>query len=513
MSAPVRVTPALHAPALAPALSTADVEAALNTLDDRFYTYVLAVLLIACGLYFTVRTRGLQLRHFGTMLRTITSSRSGAEGGISSFQAFAVGLAARVGIGNVAGVALAVVAGGPGALFWMWVVAILGMATAFVESTLAQVFKVRGRGLTFHGGPAYYIRHGLGSRFWAGVFAVLCVVAVGVTVVMVQTNSLAGVINATVPSVQPWMVGVVLLVLTLPIVLGGLSSVARVTEWLAPLMALVYILMTLVVILLNLGQLPHVLSEIVRGAFGADQALYGVAGGVFAAVLNGVRRGLFSNEAGLGTAPNAAGTATTSHPVKQGLIQSFGVFVDTLLVCTATGLLILLATDTYQPGREDLAGAVLTQQAVVEHLGTWTTWPMAVLIFVLVFSTVLGCYSYTQVNVNFLGGEHRAEQLLGIVLTAASFAGTVLTLPIVWALTDIALGVLGIINLVAIVRLAPWALGALRDFEAQRAAGVADPTFVGHGNPLLPSDTADGVWEARPQGGARQAAPTTRAED
>ena len=484
----------------------------LDKASGHLFLYLLAWLLVLGGLYFTVRTGFVQLRLFPYMVRAITSSRDSNEGGISSFQAFAVGLAARVGIGNVAGVALAVVAGGPGALFWMWVVAILGMATAFVESTLAQVFKVRGRGLTFHGGPAYYIRHGLGSRFWAGVFAVLCVVAVGVTVVMVQTNSLAGVINATVPSVQPWMVGVVLVVLTLPIVLGGLSSVARVTEWLAPLMALVYILMTLVVILMNLGQLPDVLGEILRGAFGTDQALYGVAGGVFAAVLNGVRRGLFSNEAGLGTAPNAAGTATTSHPVKQGLIQSFGVFVDTLLVCTATGLLILLATDTYQPGREDLAGAVLTQQAVVEHLGTWTTWPMAVLIFVLVFSTVLGCYSYTQVNVNFLGGERRAEQLLGIVLTAASFAGTVLTLPIVWALTDIALGVLGIINLVAIVRLAPWALGALRDFEAQRAAGVADPVFVGHGNPLLPGDTADGVWEARPQGGARQAAPTTSTE-
>ena len=209
-----------------------------------------------------------------------------------------------------------------------------------------------------------------------------------------------------------------------------------------------------------------------------------------------MRRGLFSNEAGLGTVPNAAGTATVSHPVRQGLIQSFGVFVDTILVCTATGLLILLATDTYQPGKEDLVGAVLTQQAVVEHLGAWTTWPMVVLIFVLVFSTVLGCYSYSQVNVNFLGGERRAEQAFGLLLTAAAFAGTVLTLPIVWALTDIALGILGVINLVAIVWLGPWALGALRDFEAQRKAGVAEPVFNGHGNSFLPGDTVDGVWDS-----------------
>ncbi|MDO5065381.1 MAG: alanine:cation symporter family protein, partial [Actinomyces bowdenii] len=216
--------------------------------------------------------------------------------------------------------------------------------------------------------------------------------------------------------------------------------------------------------------------------------------------------GLFSNEAGLGTVPNAAGTATVAHPVRQGLIQSFGVFIDTILVCTATGMLILLATDTYQPGNPSLEGAVLTQQAVVEHLGAWTTWPMVVLIFVLVFSTVLGCYSYAQVNINFLGGEHRAEQLFGLVLTAAAFAGCVLSLPIVWALTDIALGLLGLLNLVVIVRLMPWAVGALRDFEAQRARGV-EPVFVGHANPLLPGDVVPGIWEADGrQPGARQPA-------
>ena len=220
-----------------------------------------------------------------------------------------------------------------------------------------------------------------------------------------------------------------------------------------------------------------------------------MAGGVTQAVLNGVRRGLFSNEAGLGTVPNAAGTATVAHPVRQGLIQSFGVFVDTIVVCTATGLLILLATGTYRPGDNALVGAVLTQQAVVEHLGAWTVWPMVVLIFVLVFSTVLGCYSYSQINVNFLGGERRAEQAFGILLTGAAYAGTVLTLPAVWALTDIALGLLGLINLVAIIRLAPWALGALRDFEAQAARGSAEPVFVGHGNPLLPGDAVEGVWE------------------
>ncbi|WP_408608408.1 alanine/glycine:cation symporter family protein [Actinomyces howellii] len=482
-------------PTLTPTATMAEVEQTLKTIDDVFYTYVLAALLVAVGLYLTVRSRGVQFRHFGTMLRSVAVSRSGAQGGISSFQAFAVGLAARVGIGNVAGVALAVVAGGPGALFWMWVVAVIGMATSFIESTLAQLFKERGRDFTFRGGPAYYIKNGLGSRTWGAVFAVLCIASVGVTVVMVQTNALAGVLNATVPQVAPWMVGVALVLLTAPVVLGGLRSVARVTEWMAPIMALVYVLVTLVVIVLNLGQVPEVLSSVLRGAFGVDEALFGTAGGAVAAVLNGVRRGLFSNEAGLGTVPNAAGTATVSHPVRQGLIQGFGVFIDTILVCTATGMLILLATDTYQPGREDLVGAVLTQQAVVEHLGAWTTWPMVVLIFVLVFSTVLGCYSYSQVNVNYLGGQLRAEQAFGVLLTAAAFAGTVLSLPIVWALTDIALGLLGLLNLVVIVRLAPWAVGALRDFDAQLRAGK-DPVFVGHSNPHLPGDVLEGIWEA-----------------
>ena len=476
-------------------MSLTSIENLLNSVDDFFYTYLLAALLILVGIYLTARTVLVQLRHFGTMVNSLSGSRSGAQGGISSFQAFAVGLAARVGIGNIAGVALAVVAGGPGALFWMWVVALIGMATSFVESTLAQIFKERGRDFTFRGGPAYYIKNGLGSALWGKVFAALCIISVGITVVMVQTNSLAQIVTATVPNLSGWMVGVFLVLLTAPVVLGGVRLVARVAEWLAPVMALAYVLMAMVVVILNADRLPEVLLSVFEGAFGLNQAFFGTAGGIIAALLNGVRRGLFSNEAGLGTVPNAAGTATVAHPVRQGLIQSFGVFVDTILVCTATGLLILLATDTYRPGDDSLIGAVLTQQAVAEHLGSWTAWPMVVLIFVLVFSTVLGCYSYAQVNVNFLGGERRAEQGFGILLTAAAFGGTVLTLPIVWALSDIALGLLGILNLIVIVRLAPWVIGALRDFESQRAQGITEPTFIGHGNSLLPGDVVPGIWE------------------
>lgn len=480
---------------LAPTVSFAE---GLQAVDDFFYTYILAILLVAVGIYFTVRTRGVQFRLMGEMLRTITRSRGGAQDGISSFQAFAVGLAARVGIGNVAGVAIAIVAGGPGAMFWMWVVALIGMATSFIESTLAQVFKEPGRNNTYKGGPAYYISHGLGSKVWARIFAAMCIVSVGVTVVMVQTNALAGIVNASLPQAEHWMIGLAIMALTAPVVLGGVKKVARVAEWAAPVTALIYVLVTLVVIILNIAELPAVFGAIVANAFGARQVLGGVTGGIVVAIVNGVRRGLFSNEAGLGTVPNAAGTATVSHPVKQGLIQSFGVFVDTIIVCTATGLLILLATDTYQPGKEGAVGAVLTQQAVAEHLGSWSTWPMAAIIFVLVFTTVIGCYSYSQVNVEYLGGRRRAEVVFGLVLTAAAFAGAVVDLPVVWALTDIALGLLGVINLVAILRLAPWALGALRDYEHQKARGIDEPVFTGHGNPLLPGDTLPGVWEKEP---------------
>ena len=467
----------------------------LLALDGWLYTYGLVFLLVLTGVIFLIYTRGVQIRHFGNMFRSIASSRTGAEGGISSFQAFAVGLAARVGIGNIAGVALALVGGGPGALFWMWVVAALGMATSFVESTLAQVFKEPSRDFSYRGGPAYYMKNGLGFKRLGIIFSGLLLFSVGICVVMVQANSLSSIMDAS-HAVPTWITGLVLAALVGPIVLGGLSMVARVTEWLAPIMALIYVLMAVVVLVMNLGEIPGIFGEIFAGAFGLDSAVAGVGGGVLAAIISGFQRGLFSNEAGLGTVPNAAGTATVQHPVRQGLIQSFGVFIDTILVCTATGLLILLATDTYQPGVDLSAqGATLTQAAVAEHLGAWTDWPMTILIFVLVFSTLLGCYSYGQVNVDYLGGGIGAQRLFGLALTAATYVGSVLALDTVWALADIALGLGAIINLIVIIWLSPWAVGALRDFEAQLREGK-EPVFVGHNNEFLPGDVADGVWEA-----------------
>jgi len=444
--------------------------------SDWLYAWVLATALLGVGLYLTVRLRGVQVRHLGRMIRTVVGSRRGAGGGISSFQAFAVGLATRVGIGNVAGVAIALALGGPGAVFWMWVVAAVGMATALSEAILAQVFKERWRDRTFRGGPAFYIRRGLGSRGLAALFAALCVLAMTFGVVMVQANTVSGALAGH--GLAPGWSAVALMALAAPVLLGGVRSVARVAEYLVPLMALAYLLLAVIVLVTNATAVPEALTQIIRGAFGLDEALAGTGGGIIAAILNGVRRGLFSNEAGMGTTPNAAGTATVAHPVQQGLMQSLGVFIDTVVVCTATAVVILLAGPAvYTPGvTPESAGASLTQDAVAAALGTWTAWPMTVMIFVLAFSSILGAYAYAQVNLDYLGGG-RAQRVLGLVTVATTGLGAILTLTTVWAVSDVLVGLMTVINLVALVRLAPTVARVLRDYERRSDRG-AEMQFV-----------------------------------
>ena len=306
----------------------------IDPISKVLYTYVLVYVLVAAGIYFTFRTSAVQFRYFGRMLKQLGNSRAGA-GGISSFQAFCVGLASRVGTGNIAGVAIALTVGGPGAIFWMWVVALLGMATALVEATLGQIFKVRAPDGTFRGGPAFYIQRGLGSRPGGVIFAVLLVFTFGFAFNMVQANAIADVLNAS-HNVEVRYTTIGLVVLAAPILFGGVRRVAKVAEVVLPLMALAYVALALVIIVMNIGALPRAITEIVGGAFGMQQMAGGFTGGIAAAMLNGVKRGLFSNEAGMGSAPNVAATATVSHPIKQGLIQSLGVFVDTFIICTAT---------------------------------------------------------------------------------------------------------------------------------------------------------------------------------
>ncbi|PPK97201.1 AGCS family alanine or glycine:cation symporter [Kineococcus xinjiangensis] len=464
----------------------------IDPVSDVLWTYVLVYVLLGVGLYFGIRTRFVQVRLFGRMLRQVASSRTGAEGGISSFQAFAVGLASRVGTGNIAGVAIALTLGGPGAIFWMWVVALVGMATALVESTLAQVFKVPAADGTFRGGPAYYIERGLNSRGGGVLFAVLLIFTFGFAFNMVQANTISGVLAEGHGVGEGWT-ALLLIALTAPVVFGGVRRIARVAEVVAPLMALVYLLLALVVVATNITAMGDVLVQIVTAAFGFGEAAAGITGGIAAALLNGAKRGLFSNEAGMGSAPNAAATATTSHPVKQGLVQSLGVFVDTIVVCSATAFIILSAgPEVYTPG-SDVEGATLTQAAVAHELGTGLTPVMTLLVFVFAFSSVLGNYSYAEVNMSYLRARPVSLLVFRTLVVALVGAGAVLELTVVWALADVAMGLMALVNLVAIVLLGKWALGALRDFERQARRGE-DPVFRAVGNPDLPADLPGGVW-------------------
>ena len=479
----------------------------LLTIADWITAHITMWVLIATGLFLTVVTRGVQVRHLGDMVRQVGGSRAGAQGGISSFQAFAISLAARVGVGNVFGVAAALLMGGPGAIFWMWVVALVGMATAFFEATLAQIFKVRAADGSFRGGPAFYMARGMRNRGMAGVFATITLVTCGFVITSVQSNAVAGTLVAALgggqESALPGFGGLtaaqlvvagLVFVLTAVVVFGGIRAVARVTEWMAPIMAMIYIVLVFVICVRNFGQFLDVVIEIFSSAFAPEPLAGGLGGGFLAAVINGTKRGLFSNEAGQGTAPNAAATATVSHPVQQGLIQSLGVFVDTIIVCTATAFVILIAgPDAWMAEGAD--PSTLTTLAISHQLGGWTVLPMAILIFVLAYSSIIAAYVYTDVNMDYLtGGRRWASWTVRVVSVASATAGAVLSLDVVWNAVDIAMAIMTLTNLVALLWLFRWGVGALRDYEAQRADGLAEPVFRGRGNPYLPADVPGDVW-------------------
>jgi len=371
-------------------------------------------------------------------------------------------------------------------------VAVLGMATAFVEATLAQIFKVPMADGTFRGGPAYYIQRGLNFRAGGVVFSLLLIFTFGIAFNGVQANTIADVLSGahTVPT---WLTGLILALLAAPVFFGGLRGVARVAEILLPLMALAYILLGLAIIVMNLGNVPHALVLIVESALGIAPVAGGIAGSFAVALLTGVKRGLFSNEAGMGSAPNTAATATVSHPATQGLVQSLGVFVDTMIICTMTALIILVS-GLYDPAQPTaIGGAALTQAAVTASFGDAGRWIMTVIVFAFAFSSVLGNYAYADANLTFLGASSRVFTVFRIISLLAVFGGSLAELPLVWALADVAMGLMTLVNVAAIVLLARWALGALADYEAGRAAGKA-PLFVAAGNQYLPGRLQGDVW-------------------
>lgn len=445
----------------------------INQLNDALWGYVIIAALVGCGLWFTVRSRFVQFRMVGEMLRLLTDSSGrpkGHEKHISSFQAFAVSLATRVGTGNLAGVATAIAVGGPGAVFWMWVMALVGSATAFVESTLGQLFK-RHHQDSFIGGPAYYIQQGLHSKWMAILFAVLITVSFGLANNSVQSNTICGAMQGAF-GVEPILVGLLLTVMTLVIVFGGIQRIAHVSSVLVPVMAVGYFVLALVIILMNLSLIPHVFKVIIDSAFGLNQAIGGTVG---AAIMNGVKRGLFSNEAGEGSAPNAAATAAVSHPVKQGLIQALGVFTDTLLVCSCTAFIILISGLYDNP---ELNGIVLTQRALQSEVGSWGATFIALAILLFAYSSIIGNYYYGEANVRFMTNNPKAVTVFRIFSGGVMVMfGALVSLDTVWSIIDLCMALLTACNLVAIILLAKYAFRLLDDYRQQKRQGIKDPTF------------------------------------
>lgn len=445
----------------------------LNQINDALWGYLIIGALIGCGLWFTWRTRFVQFRMVGEMLRLLTDSSvkpQGAEKHISSFQAFAVSLASRVGTGNLAGVATAIAVGGPGAVFWMWVMALVGSATAFVESTLGQLFKQPHKD-SFIGGPAYYIQRGLHCRWMAVLFAILITVTFGLANNSVQANTICGAMEGAF-GWSPMVTGLALVVMTLVIVFGGIQRIAKVSSVLVPVMAVGYFVLAVVIVVMNIQQLPHVLAVIVKSAFGVEQAVGGTLG---AAIMNGVKRGLFSNEAGEGSAPNAAATAAVSHPVKQGLIQALGVFTDTLVVCSCTAFIILTSGLYTSP---ELNGIMLTQAALESEVGSWGPTFIAIAIFLFAYSSVIGNYYYGEANVRFMTRSRSAMTTYRLLSGGVMVLfGALTTLEVVWSMIDLCMALLTACNLVAIVLLGKYVFRLLDDYRSQKRQGIKEPTF------------------------------------
>ena len=449
----------------------------LDNINDFLWTYVLVAVLLGAGLYFTIRLRGVQFGMIGEMCRLLiksggkydaSNSRREAPGRrISSFQAFAVSLASRVGTGNIAGVAIAIALGGPGAVFWMWVVAFLGSANAFVESTLAQLFKVRGEH-SFRGGPAYYIQKGIGKRWYARTFAILITVTFALAFNSVQSNTIAIALENSF-GIEKIATGVALTALTLIVIWGGIQRIAKLNEVIVPVMAVFYLLLAFYVIIVRIGYFPHVMRLIVENAFGINQI---AGGGIGMAMIMGVKRGLFSNEAGEGSTPNAAATADVSHPVKQGLIQTLGVYTDTLLVCTATAF-IILCSGAFDSG---LTGIELTQAALSNEVGDAATIFVAIAIVLFGFTSIVANYYYGETNTDFIGRFKGAHTILRLLSAAMVAIGSVASLNLVWTLADITMALMTLCNIVAILLLGLYAAICLSDYRTQRRQGI-DPVY------------------------------------
>lgn len=449
---------------------------------------ILIYMLVFAGFWFSFRLGFLQLRHFGHMFSIMKGSTKANKEGISSFQALCTSLSARVGTGNLAGVAVAISLGGAGAIFWMWVIAFLGMATGFAESVLGQLYKVRDENGEFRGGPAYYIQQGLNKPWLAVLFSLCLFLGYGFIFSAVQANTITDALNHAyaIPTLYS---GLVIIFVAGLIVIGGLRAIAKFAEWIVPFMALAYVSVALIITLINFSAVPAMFYDIITSAFGLQEAGAGALG---AAIKNGIQRGLYSNEAGSGSVPHAAASAAPhpNHPVSQGYVQMLGVFVDTMILCSATAFIILLAGGS---SGEQMEGIRLTQTAMASHLGDMGADFVAAAISIFAFTSVVANYAYGESNLHMFKLDNKVGRA---VYTSGYLAmilwGSMASLPEVWAMADMALGLMTVINIVAIIWMTPTIVAISQDYFHKRDAGK-QPEYRAGDCPIQ-GKTEDGIW-------------------
>ncbi|HIF9292914.1 sodium:alanine symporter family protein [Photobacterium damselae subsp. damselae] len=463
----------------------------IGVINGVLWGQLLVYLLVAVGVYFTLRLGFIQIRQFRHAIDVLKSGRD-LENGISSYQVFCTSMAARVGTGNMAGVAVALTVGGPGAIFWMWLIALFGMATAFIESTLAQVYKVKDVDGQYRGGPAYYMEKGLGQRWMGTLFSIFLIIAFGLVFNAVQANTITDALNHSF-GVNKIVLGIVIVAFSAFFIMGGLRRVAQASTSIVPVMAIGYLLIAIVIVAMNISELPAVLALIVKSAFGwQEAAVGGVAYTIAQAMQSGIARGLFSNEAGMGSAANVAASATPNpnHPASQGFVQMLGVFTDTIIICTASAAMIMLSGVMDQP--DHATGISLLQQALSNELGGWTTYFMVAAIILFCFSSIIANYTYAETNIMFLNGNTKKGLFVfRLCVLAMVMFGSVASLPVVWSLADASMGLMAMTNIIALVFLSKLAIKVIKDYEHQLKAGKI-PEFDRTKFPEL--DDLDGAW-------------------
>jgi len=468
-------------------------------INEVLWGSIMIYLLLGAGIWFTLRSGFIQFRYIRKFGRSLKNSVTPQPGGLTSFQALCTSLAARLGSGNLAGVALAISAGGPGAVFWMWVTALLGMATSFAESSLAQLYKEKDKHGQFRGGPAWYMARGLGMRWMGVLFSLFLLLAYGLIFNTVQANSVANALRYAFACPE-WIAGTVLALIVLLTISTGLKGIARLMQWLVPIMALLWIAASLFVAALHVDQVPGVIAAIVKSAFGWREVASGALGYTFSqALMAGFQRGMFSNEAGMGSTPNAAAAASSwpPHPAAQGIVQMIGVFTDTIVICSASAMILLLAGPV--PHSSETAGIQLLQQALMSLTGGWGAGFVSLILVLFAFSSIVVNYLYAENNLIFLKLDSRAAigaLRLGVILMVV--AGSLLSMPLVWQLADIIMALMAITNLTAILLLSPVVTLIARDYLRQRKLGIP-PVFVPARYPDVKAQLAPGTWDDLPR--------------